>query len=198
MHVYGITGPSGSGKSILSKYMTQKNVAHIDADGVYHELLVPPSAVLDSLRDAFGGGVFNTDGTLDRKALSAIVFNDKEKLDLLNKTVHKFVLEEIRLRIKALEKDGVWAVAVDAPTLIESGFHKECDTVISVLSPKSQRIARIMARDGLSLEKATERTNAQKPDEFYKEHSDVVLMNDGGVEEFFNRISLALPELERK
>ncbi len=198
MHVYGITGPSGSGKSILSKYMTKNGVAHIDADRVYHELLVPPSPVLDALREAFGDKILNADGSLDRTALSAIVFNDKEKLALLNKTVLAFVLEEIRRMIKALEKDGFSAVAVDAPTLIESGFHKECDTVISVLSPKELRIERIMERDGLSREKATERTNAQKPYEFYEEYSDVILMNDGDIEAFFSLISASLPELERK
>jgi len=195
MHIYGITGPSGSGKSILSQYMTKNGVAHIDADRVYHELLVPPSKVLDALKSAFGDKILAADGTLDRKALSAIVFNDKEKLSLLNKTVLDFVLEEIRRMIKALEKDGFSAVAVDAPTLIESGFHKECDTVISVLSPKELRIERIMARDGFSREKAAERTNAQKTDEFYEEHSDIILMNDGDVEAFFERISAALPEL---
>ena len=195
MHIYGITGPSGSGKSILSQYMTKNGVAHIDADRVYHELLVPPSHVLDALREAFGNKILSPDGTLDRVALSVIVFNSTEKLELLNKTVLHFVLEEIRSMIKALEKDGFSAVAIDAPTLIESGFHKECDTVISVLSPKQLRIERIMERDGLSREKAVERTNAQKPDEFYEEHSDIILMNDGDVETFFERISTSLPEL---
>lgn len=198
MRVYGITGPSGSGKSILSQYMTKNGVAHIDADRVYHELLIPPSRVLDALKNAFGEKILAKDGTLDRKALSAIVFNDKEKLALLNKTVLDFVLEKIRSMIKELEKSGYTSAAVDAPTLIESGFHKECDTVISVLSPKEMRIERIMARDGLSREKATERTNAQKPDEFYEEYSDIILVNDGDVDAFFERISAALPELERK
>ena len=198
MHVYGITGPSGSGKSILSKYMEKIGVAHIDADRVYHELLVPTSEVLDALRKAFGDKIFNSSGLLDRAVLSAIVFNDKEKLALLNKTVLDFVLKEIRRRITALEKSGVPYVAVDAPTLIESGFHKECDTVISVLSPKEDRIERIMERDGLSREKAIERTNAQKPDEFYEEHSDIILVNDGDIDAFFSLISLSLPELKSK
>ncbi len=195
MHVYGITGPSGAGKSILSEYMTRHGVAHIDADKVYHELLVPPSAALDALRKAFGEKIFTADGVLDRAVLSAIVFNDKEKLALLNETVLGFVLTEIRRRIASLEKSEASAVAVDAPTLIESGFHKECDTVISVLSSKELRIERIIERDGLSREKAIERTNAQKPDEFYEEHSDIVLINDGDLDSFFTLLSLSLPEL---
>ena len=195
MYIYGITGPSGAGKSILSEYMTRHGIAHIDADKVYHELLVPTSAALDALRNAFGDKIFTANGVLDRAVLSAIVFHDKEKLALLNETVLGFVLNEIRRRIVSLEKSGASAVAVDAPTLIESGFHKECDTVISVLSSKALRIERIIERDGLSREKALERTNAQKPDEFYEEHSDIVLMNDGDLDAFFTLISLSLPEL---
>ena len=195
MHIYGITGPSGAGKSILSEYMTRHGIAHIDADKVYHELLVPPSAALDALRNAFGDKIFTANGVLDRAVLSAIVFHDKKKLTLLNETVLGFVLTEIRRRIASLEKSGFSAVAVDAPTLIESGFHKECDTVISVLSSKELRIERIIERDGLSREKAIERTNAQKPDEFYEEHSDIVLMNDGDLDAFFALLSLSLPEL---
>lgn len=195
MHIYGITGPSGAGKSILSEYMTRHGVAHIDADKVYHELLVPPSAALDALRNAFGDKIFTANGVLDRAVLSAIVFHDKEKLALLNETVLGFVLTEIRRRIATLKKSGASAVAVDAPTLIESGFHKECDTVISVLSSKELRIERIIERDGLSREKAIERTNAQKPDEFYEKHSDIVLMNDGDLDSFFTLLSLSLPEL---
>ena len=195
MHVYGITGPSGAGKSMLCEYMAHRGIPHIDADKIYHELLVPPSAVLDALRKSFGTKIFTADGVLDRAVLSAIVFNDKEKLALLNETVLEFVLKEIRRRIRALEKDGFSAVAVDAPTLIESGFNKECDTVITVLSSFAIRTARIMERDGITREKAEERIRAQKPDEFYEEYSDIVLINDGDVESFYSLISLSLPEL---
>ena len=183
MHIYGITGPSGSGKSILSQYMTKNGVAHIDADRVYHELLVPPSKVLDALKSAFGDKILAADGTLDRKALSAIVFNDKEKLSLLNKTVLDFVLEEIRRMIKALEKDGFSAVAVDAPTLIESGFAEECDFVLSVSAPEDIRIERIMKRDGIDESRARARVCGQKSDDFYRAASDAFLYDEGDAEQ---------------
>ena len=198
MHIYGITGPSGSGKSLISKHLSKHGAAHIDADRVYHELLVPPSAALDAIRAAFGSKVFTESGVLDRAVLSAIVFHDKEKLELLNRTVLSFVLTEIRRRISELERAGFKAVAVDAPTLIESGFEKECDTVIAVLSPRERRIERIMERDNLTLQKAEERTNAQKPDEFYREHSDVVIINDGDEAKFLAELKAALPALFEK
>ena len=185
IRVIGITGPTGAGKSLLSDYLRRQGIAVIDADAVYHELLVPPSACLDALRQAFGDGIFFADGTLDRSALSAIVFHDADKLTLLNQTVLGFVLSEIRRRIGLLAEDSHTVVAVDAPTLIESGFHAECDSVVSVLAPAELRLSRIMQRDGIDRTAALARIRAQKDDSFYRSHSDTVLNNDGDRERFF-------------
>ena len=196
MTVYGITGPSGAGKSLLCEYCAAHGIPHLDADVIYHELLVPPSEAVDALRAAFGDGILDEAGAVDRRALSAIVFHDENKLALLNETVLAIVLREIRRRLAELAEQGVMAVAVDAPTLIESGFHRECDTVVVVLSSKETRIARIMARDGLSRVRAEERVNAQKPDDFYREAADAVLYNDGDREALFKGFE-ALLKTER-
>ena len=179
MVIYGITGPSGAGKSMLCEYCAAHGIPHLDADAIYHALLVPPSEAVDALRAAFGDGILAADGGIDRAALSAIVFHDEEKLALLNKTVLDIVLREIRRRLALLRAEGTRAVAVDAPTLIESGFDRECDRVIAVLSSPEVRIARIMERDGLSRERAEERVMAQKSDDFYRSAADTVLYNDG-------------------
>ena len=178
MKILGVTGPTGAGKSFLCKALS-KRIPMIDADEVYHSLLIPPSECLDALRQAFGDNVFLPNGALDRTALSEIVFSDKAKLALLNRTVLTFVLKKIREMIADLERDGNTCVLVDAPTLIESGFHLECDAVISVLSSPSLRLSRIMTRDDISEEKASLRISAQKDDNFYREHSNLVLINDG-------------------
>ena len=179
MVIYGITGPSGAGKSMLCQYCATHGIPHLDADVIYHELLVPPSEAVDALKDAFGDGILTADGGIDRAALSALVFGDEDKLNLLNQTVLAIVLREIRRRLDVLRADGIRAVAIDAPTLIESGFDRECDTVIAVLASPEVRIARIIARDGLSRERAEARVMAQKPDEFYRSAADTVLYNDG-------------------
>lgn len=183
MKIIGITGPSGAGKSMLSPAFEKRNIPVIDADALYHSLLLPPSECLDAIRSAFGDGVISPDGTLDRAALGAIVFSSKEKLALLNETVLSRVIARIRELIASYGDQGAIAVAVDAPTLIESGFDLECDFVISVLAPKSDRIERIMARDSISREKAELRINAQKGDEFYISASDAVLHNDSSREQ---------------
>ena len=187
MKIIGMTGPTGSGKSLLGNYLSGQGIPVIDADEVYHSLLVPPSSCLCALTEAFGDGILHSDGTLNRGALSEIVFHDKEKLALLNKTVLGFVLDRIREMIGELARQGHGAAAVDAPTLIESGFHTECDVVISVLSSADLRIERIKARDGLTDERARARVAAQKPDDFYVSHSHYVLTNTEDVSEFFQK-----------
>lgn len=195
IRILGVTGPTGAGKSFLCKALS-KHIPMIDADEVYHSLLIPPSECLDALRKTFGNDVFLPNGALDRTALSKIVFSDKEKLALLNGTVLHFVLNRIREIISDLEHGGNTCVLVDAPTLIESGFHIECDAVISVLSSPELRLSRIMTRDEISEEKASLRIAAQKDDNFYRAHSDLVLFNDGDTESLIRHATEFLATLD--
>ena len=192
MKIIGITGPSGSGKSLLCQSLEQKQVFCIDADKVYHSLLVPPSECLLAIRDAFGDGVIASDGSLDRAALGAVVFGDEKKLELLNETVLERVIGRIRDMIADLQNDGAKVVAVDAPTLVESGFDKECDIVISVIASADERRKRIIERDSISPERADARIKAQKSDEFYISHSDYVIENNGSAEQFKKAIEALL------
>lgn len=184
VRIIGITGPTGSGKSYLCRYLCELGIPCIDADEVYHSMLTPPSECLEALRAAFGSEIFTPDGNLDRSRLGAIVFNSPEKLELLNRTVLHRVLLRINDMIADLEAKGHTVVALDAPTLIESGFHKKCNTVISVLADKSVRQSRIMERDELTEEKANLRISAQKSEEFYRENSDYIIKNNGDTEKF--------------
>ncbi len=196
MTILGITGPTGAGKSLFSEYLISQGIPVIDADAVYHSLLIPPSLCLDALRGAFGDEILHCDGSLNRAELSDIVFHDKAKLSLLNDTVLIFVLDKIRSMIGELEKEGRTLVAVDAPTLIESGFHKECDAVISVLSSPEIRLERIIERDGISREAAMARIQAQKNDGFYRENSDYVLINTEGRDDFHSDCEALLRALD--
>ena len=196
INIIGITGPSGAGKSILCTYLAEKNIPIIDADEVYHSLLVKDSPCTLALAKEFGGDILSVDGTPDRKKLGAIVFSSDEKLEKLNSIVLKFVIDKINELIEALAQKGEANVVLDAPTLIESGFSKQCDSVVSILAPKQKRIERIRVRDNISEEAALLRINAQKSDEFYIDNSDFVIMNDSdtdaliaSVDELFGRIT---------
>lgn len=196
MRTVGITGPSGSGKSLLCEYIKHVSIPCIDADALYHSMLTPHAPILHAISDAFGSEVLNSDGSLNRQTLGACVFGDKEKLERLNATVLPFVIAQIRERISALEREGHRLVALDAPTLIESGFYKECDMVVSVIAPREIRIRRIAERDCISIEKATQRVNAQRSDDFYTDASDITLINDMGQADFARRATQFATELK--
>lgn len=186
MKQIGITGPTGSGKTTALMALEKLGVCVLDADAIYYELLEHNREMKQELLERFGAGILNSQGGIDRKQLGAIVFADANALLDLNAITHKYVTMETDRRKVQAEAEGAKGVAVDAIALIESGIGKSCDKIVSILAPAEVRVKRIMARDGISEEYARSRINAQKPDSFYTENSDHVLLNDGSLtpEEF--------------
>ena len=175
----GITGPTGAGKTTALKALEALGVCILDADAVYYDLLAGSESMKRELRERFGDGILDSGGGIDRKKLGAIVFNDPAALLDLNRITHKYVGEEIDRREVRAAEQGARAVAIDAIALSESGLGDTCQTVVSVLAPAEVRVKRIMARDSIPEDYARSRVAAQKPDSFYREHSDLVLENDG-------------------
>jgi dephospho-CoA kinase len=183
MTIIGITGGSGGGKTSALRALASLGALVIDCDALYHELLQKSAEMIREIRERFEDAV--TDGAVDRKALGRIVFNDAEALGELNAITHKFVSREVDRRLKEWELSGGKLAAIDAIALIESGRGSKCDILIGVTAPFETRVRRIMERDGLSEEYAKMRINAQKPDSFFYEHCDYVLISDcETVEEF--------------
>ena len=194
MTVIGLTGPTGAGKGTAAALMERQGFPTIDTDAVYRELLVPPSPLLEELFEAFGLEIMTSDGELDRAALAAKVFapGQETELERLNTIAHPHILNEVRRRVSAYAKEcdhcgAPRAVVVDAPQLFESGYDKECDIICSVLAPKAKRLARIMARDGISEDRARARMNAQRSDSFYRKVG-YVIDNDGDTEQLARRV----------
>ena len=179
MKILGLTGPSGSGKTLFSEILIKKGFPCINADELYHSMLIPPSRVLDAIRENFGDSFFLSNGELDRKKLGAHVFSNHDQLKLLNSTVLPLVkqrIEEIAIEHK---NSGALLLIIDAPTLFEAGYDENCDITVSVIAPQDERINRISLRDNISKEAATLRIKAQQPDSFYIEKSDKTIFNDG-------------------
>ena len=195
MKIIGLVGGSGSGKGTVSELFSKYNFAHIDTDNIYHELTSGATPCTEALRLEFGDGVIKEDGSLDRRALSKIVFADgaREKLRALNSITHKFVLDEVRRLLPSLALSGYAAVLVDAPLLFESGFDKECDTILCVTAPKDVRISRIVARDGISPDAAERRISSQKSDDELIERSDFAIENSGDRDELLRVIDGLVP-----
>lgn len=166
MKIIGMCGGSGAGKGYVCGVFATRGIPSIDTDGIYHAMTSGPSPCLSELTAHFGAGILQADGSLDRRALSAIVFapDGAEKLKLLNAITHKYIKTETEKEIERCRAEGCPAVIVDAPALFESGFDRMCDLVVGVFAPYETRISRIMARDGLSRERAEARLAKQIPD----------------------------------
>jgi dephospho-CoA kinase len=195
MLVIGLTGPTGAGKGAVANIFAQYGIPVINADRVYHELITPPSSCLQELVEAFGKQILLADGSLDRRALGGIVFNDPAARERLNSITHRYVMEEVKGQMERLRREGVPVAVFDAPQLFEAGAHKACGAVVSVLAERGLRLERIIARDNLSAEAAMRRILAQKSDEFFKTHSDYIIENNGNIELLAPQIHRILVEL---
>jgi len=172
----GITGGIGSGKSFVAKIFKTLAVPFYDADKEAKDLMVRNELIRNGLTHAFGVEVYFEDGTLNRKWLSAQVFNNPEKLKLLNSIVHPIVIQD------AVD----WANAQtscyslkEAALLFESGSYKTLDYTILVVAPVELRIERVMKRDEVSREDVINRINKQMPEEEKLKLADFVIVNDG-------------------
>ena len=183
MKIIGLAGGSGSGKSTVCKLFSKEGFAFINTDEVYHGLTSRKTPCLDDLVHEFGREILNSDNSLNREKLGQLVFavGAEEKLKALNKITHYHILRETEKIIASLPREKYFGVLIDAPLLFESGFDKKCDLVISVIADENTRIMRITERDGISAEKAKSRIKAQLSDEFLKENSKYIIVNDGNL-----------------
>lgn len=179
MKIIGITGGTGAGKTTVLNALAALNTHIIDCDAVYHDLLSHSAAMRSELRERFGEGIFSPDGSVDRKALGRVVFNDVGALMDLNAITHKYINGEVDRQIAEARKEGRAAVAVDAIGLVEGGLKDKCDATVAVTAPTEVRVRRIMARENISEEYARMRVSAQKPDSYFREHCDYLFDNGG-------------------
>ncbi len=177
MTVIGITGPTGAGKTTLLREVEKLGGGVIDCDAVYHELLERDAALQDGLEQAFGP-LRNESGAIDRKKLGAVVFRDPEKLETLNAIAWEAVVARTGALVEEYRAQGSALVAIDAIALLESPLRELCQLTVAVLAPTEVRVRRVMAREGISEEYAWARVKAQKPDGYFVENCDHVLVND--------------------
>ena len=177
MEIIGITGQTGAGKSTVCKVLTARGYHHIDADTLAKSLYQTGAPILTELQSAFGSQILTIDGELDKKALAAAAFANPAATETLNAIVHPAVTEKIREILREQRKLGTKAVIIDAIALFESGENALCDRTVGVVAPEEIRLRRIMARDKLTKAEALLRIRAQKDEDFYKTHCDVVLRN---------------------
>lgn len=182
--VAGITGGIGSGKSTAAKFFEELGIPVYNSDTRAKTIQNENSEVKVKIIAAFGEEAYNENG-LNKPYLSKQVFQNNEKLKLLNSIVHPAVFQDFENWKKAQKSD---IVMKEAAILIESGSYKDCDVVISVVVDVETRIARTIERDGLSREEILARINNQISDEERIAKSDFIIDNNSDLVHLKNEV----------
>ena len=177
--VIGLTGGSGSGKSVAAKIFEEFGAVIIDADKISHEITSSDEKVLAEIKKEFSDKVFEN-GRLSRRALGSVVFSDKSALLKLNKILHPVITERVK---EIIDKTQGKIIVIDAPVLFDvKEIVDLCDETVAVCAPDEMRINRIMVRDGISRKQAENRIYSQMPQEKLAEMTDAAFVNDGDIE----------------
>ena len=140
----GITGGIGSGKSAVTDYLEQLGIIVVDADKIARQVVEPGRPALDAIAAHFGPGILHADGTLNRAALRAIVFESPDERKWLESVTHPAIRDEIAHQLTTADSTYV---VLSSPLLLESGQNQFSDYVVVVDVPEEIQIERTMLRD---------------------------------------------------
>ena len=186
--VIGLTGGMGSGKSTVSQLLAEFGAVVIDADKVGHEAYQHGTKTWQELVAAFGEQIVAADGSIDRKKLGVIVFGSPEQLARLNRIVHPRMFEMMQERIQQYRQQSVKVVVLDAAILFEANWTPLVEEVWVVVASEAAVVARARARTGLPEEQIRSRLRSQMPVEDKIKRADVVIRNEGTVEDLRKQV----------
>lgn len=179
----GLTGGIGSGKSTVSRRLTELGAVVVDADQVAREVVEPGEPALERIRERFGDEVFAADGTLDRPALGRVVFGDAEALAAIEAITHPAIWSRTAERFTSARRAGTAVGVHDMPLLVEKGMAPEYHLVIVVDTDEEVRVRRLVELRGMPEDEARSRIAAQASDGQRREVADVLLDNNGAPED---------------
>jgi dephospho-CoA kinase len=205
----GITGGIGSGQSTVVQMFAKLGAKVIIADKLAREIMEPGHPGYKAILKVFGKTYLNANNCIDRKKLGELVFGSKKQLRLLNQTIHPILLKRIQQEIISLKnkyqnKRVKPILVLEAAILYETKMDRLVDEVIVVYAPKSLRIKRIKARDGLSTREIESRFAAQIPLEQKLKKSKYIIDNSGRISTTFKQVEnfyavfLILSQLKEK
>ena len=196
--VIGLTGGIGAGKSTVTQMLEELGAAVIDADKVGHQIYLPDLPAWREIVATFGQGILDADRTINRQALGKIVFADPEALRRLNRIVHPKMYERMAELIAELRAHGgMKAIVVEAAVLIEANWMSLVDQVWVVVASEAVVVGRLAKQRSLSPDQVRTRIAAQLPNDERLKHAQVVIRNDGSLEEVRTAIQQAWDQLCR-
>ncbi len=190
----GITGGIASGKSTVSALIRDMGYPVVDADKIARQVVEPGEPALERIREVFGDEMVDDFGRLRRKALGAVVFSDEQQRKRLDEIMKPYINDEINRQL--VETKG-HIIFLDAPLLFEWGMQARVDFSLLVAVDEQTQIRRLKNRDGLSREEAVDRIRSQMPMEEKRQLADVVIENDGNLEELWEKVTAFLVNLRK-
>ena len=187
MLVLGLTGNIGCGKSSVSTIFMENNIKVVDADIVARQIFDDKN-LLNEVFSTFGESIKNQDGSLNRRALGNIVFNDDEKLILLNNLTHPKIKQKILSKVEEYKNQCEKIVVIDAALLIEDDYIPYIQKLILITCRKEIQINRIIARDNCTKEEAISRINSQMSQEEKVKFADYIIDNSNSFEELQKKV----------
>lgn len=194
MKIIGLTGGIGTGKSTAAGFLKEYGVTVINADEVGHRLLEEDQQIHEEVIKVFGKGILSEDGKIIRKSLGKIVFADRSLLKKLNKIMHQRIYDDVKGQIENYRDNGIKVVAVDAPLLIEAGRASMADEIWITITDRETVFERLKKRMGLSREESLLRINAQMPADERIKYADVIIDNNGTLEDLEKKTALLYKE----
>ena len=195
--IIGITGGIASGKSTVTEFLRQQGYQVIDADQVVHELQEPGERLYQALLSTFGSSILQEDGRLDRPKLGAMIFGNPELLAQSSQIQNQIIREELADRRDLLaETEDIFFM--DLPLLFELDYEAWFDQVWLVDVTEETQLSRLMTRNAFSQEEAEKRIAAQLSLREKRKRADVLIDNNGSLEETRQQIRDALQKLERR
>ncbi len=200
--VIGLSGGIGSGKSTVDAMLEKLGAVLIDADSIVHEVQAPGSPVLSEIAAAFGSGVIDADGALDRAALGDVIFRDPEAREKLGSIVHPPVIGEMVRRLYEARQAGEKLVVLDIPLLFEgkktgtgAAAVIRFDATVAVWAPEELQIERQISRNGYDREEAERRVRAQLSLDEKCDMADHVIDNSGSLEDTERQVQALVEQL---
>jgi dephospho-CoA kinase len=186
--VIGLTGGIGSGKSTVSQYLKELGAVIIDADKVGHEAFQPGTEAWREVVATFGRDIVTPNGEIDRKKLGAIVFDNPQALTQLNRIMHPKMRDMMKTQIDEYRRQGVAVVVLEAAILIEANWTSLVDEVWVTTAGESAVLERLKKQRGLAEEQTLSRIRSQLSNGERLKHADVVITNEGNLEEVKARV----------
>jgi dephospho-CoA kinase len=202
MKIIGLTGNIASGKTEVANIFKELGAKVIDADKIAREVVEPGEIAWKEIIEEFGNNILNTDGSINRKKLGEIVFNDDTKREQLNRITHPRIMTKLKELIDKYKKENGNLVIVEAALIVEKGgLLNLLDELIVVVTDEETQVERIMKRDGLRRDEALSRIKSQMPISEKTKQATHVIDNSGSlgesrkqVEEVWEKITTELPQ----